>query len=208
MAWESNDVRRSIRRYLGLTLGDPWTLRIERRQVRDEERPVALVELGPESTLRAREALVQGEVEVGYPVTISAYPALPDRAEDADPPPDPLREAEAAAEALKTRLSRWVSIGMTVKEGGQHWAGPFRLPLWDYAGVPLTGEKREGPKVPHDVLFVPRESLSVEAIQDAEDLRRWSVVADLRVTMEMPGREDQEGYVAERLEGSYVPPGP
>ena len=214
MAWESDDVARSIRRYLDPVLDDAWTIRLERREVADEDRPVAVVETGPESTLRAREAITQGEVESLMPITITLYPPLgPDPAEEEDPPADPIRAARQAAAQLASGLNRWLAYGLTVttdlEDGGKrHWAGPFRIPLYDYAGVPLTGPDRAGPKEPHDVLWVPRESVSVEPIQDTDDLRRWSVVCNFRVTVEAPGREraEDEGYVAEGIEGSYAPP--
>lgn len=204
--WESDDVLRSVRRYLALILADPWELRVERRQVTDDERPVAVVEVGDESVLRAREAITQGNVESLYPLTISAYPAVPTEGGDVDV----IREARAAATALKTLLKRWVIFGMKVEDkDGVQWSGPFRIPLYDYAEVPLTGPDRVGPDDPHDVLWVQRESLAVKAIQDEDDLRRWSVFADMRVTLEQPGRErdEDEGYeVTEGIRGSYVPP--
>lgn len=212
MAWESNDIARSIRRYLSMLLADDWTIRIERREVRDEERPVAVVEMGQEQALRARETVPQGEVETLHPITITCYPALPG-GEDDDPPADPLREAQGKAAALKTLLNRWLMFGLTVKndiDGDGKWemAGPYRLPLWDYGDVALFGEEREVTTDPHDVLAVQRESVNVEAIQDNEDFRRWTVVCEFRVTMEQPGRirHEDEGYIAEGIEGTYVPP--
>lgn len=207
--YEANDVKRSIRKYLAGLLDDTWTIRIERREVRDEDRPVAVIELGQVSVVRAREALTQGEVETLYPVTVSCYPPLPEAAEDADPPPDPIRESEAAAEGVKTLLIRWLMFGLTVRDkDDRNWAGPYRIPLYDFADTPLTGDNRELKDPPHDVLWVDRDGVSAEAIQDPEDLRRWSVVLDLRVTMEEPGREraEDETYVAEGIEGTYAPP--
>lgn len=212
--YEANDVKRSIRKYLAALLDESWTVRIERREVRDEDRPVAVIELGQESIVRAREALTQGEVETAFPVTVSCYPPLPPEAEPtADPPPDPIREAEAIAEGVKTLLVRWLMFGLTVrteptKGTKRNWAGPYRIPLYDFADTPLTGPNRELKDPPHDVLWVASENVSAEAIQDAEDLRRWSVVLDFRVTMEQPGRVPlaDEGYVAEKLSGGFVPP--
>lgn len=210
MAWESNDLRRSIRKYLSALLDDTWTIRIERREVRDEERPVAVVELGQEQDLRARETITQGEVETLHPVTINFYPAIPE-SKGEDPPPDILRESQANAEGLKTLVNRWIMFGLTVttdlEDGSKrHWAGPFRIPLYDFADTPLTGENREMTDDPHDVVAVLRESHSVESIQDREDLRRWTVVCEFQATMEQPGRErsPEETYEAEGLEGSFA----
>lgn len=211
MAWETTDIKRSIQRYLEGTLTDDWTIRTQRRQVSDEDRPVAVVDTGEESVLRARESRTQGEVESLVPVTISCYPPLPVAPEDEDPdaPFDAIREADLAAAQLATHLRRWMMIGLTVKDkDGRHWAGPFRIPLYDYAAVPLTGKDRGGPVDPHDVLWVQRESLKVRPLQDPEDDLRWTVVCEFRVTVEEPGRVrgEEEGYEAERLTGRFFPP--
>ena len=207
--WTADDIARSIRRYLSLALPDPWTLRVERREVRDEERPVAVVEVGGLAPLRAREAITQGEVESAAPVTVTAYPPLPAEEEGVDP----LRQARLEAHAIASGLGRWLTWGMTVTtkdEDGKtiHWASPFRIPLYDYAGVPLTGDERKGPEDPHDVMWVPRESIGIEPIADNEDLRRWSVACDFRVSIESPGRErnPDEGFMAEGIEGTFTPP--
>lgn len=217
MAWEVTDIKRSIRRYLLLTLDDDWTVRLERREVADDARPVGVVQTGALSVLRARESIPQGEVESLLPITISFYPAVPvapDKPKEGDPPFDVNRQADFAADALKSRLERLFLHGMTVttdNEDGskRHWAGPFRVPLWDYDGIPLTGPDRAGPEDPHDVLWVQRESLSVNAIQDPEDDTRYAVVAEFRVTVEEPGRiaDPAEGYVVEGLTGRWLPPG-
>jgi hypothetical protein len=212
--WTADDISRSLRRYLAAALPEEWTIRLEVREVRDEDRPVAVVELGAISSVRAREAITQGEVESLAPVTITAYPPLPDEPKAGeDPATDPLREARQQAATIASGLERLLVYGLTVTtepEEGQrvHWAGPFRIPLYDYADVPLSGPEREGPKEPHDVLWVPQESVSVEPIQDTEDRRRWSVAMDFRVSMEAPGREraEDEGFLAEGIEGSFVPP--
>lgn len=211
--WESDDIARSIRRYLEAPLDDDWTIRLERREVRDEERPVAVIEATALTPLRAREAITQGEVESLMPVTVTLYPPLgPEPAEGEDPPVDPIRWARQAATYLASGLNRWLMYGMKVTTGSKkdgdlrHWAGPYRIPLYDYVGVPLTGPDRAGPDDPHDVLVVQKESVSIEPIQDTEDLRRWSVVCDFRVTVEAPGRtrDADESYEAEGIEGSFA----
>ena len=204
MAWETDDVVRSVRRYLNLTLEeDPpiWRLRVERREVRDDERPVGVVLSGPLTVLRARSAPEQGEVTSLLPVTVTLYPAA-----GANP-----RLARREADALRVRLWRLFAHGIPVVDGdGRVWSGPFSVPLWDYADVPMEGERTE-PEDPHDVLLVEPESLTAEAIQDPDDQARFAVVCSVRVQVEAPGATRVTGAEpavtsvepAEDLAGSY-----
>lgn len=207
MAWQPDDAVRSIRRYLSMTLASPpWTLRVERREVKNEERPVGVVTDGPLVPLRSRSTLIQGQVEEGLPITISLYPEVVDPKAKADA----FRETRLEASKLKAQLSELINTGLTVttepKKGEtRHWAGPFRIPLWDYEGVPVTGKEKAGPEDPHDVLWVDERSLSVQAIQDPEDPGRWSVIANFRVTIERPGRVPPPDEIADvkALEGHF-----
>lgn len=207
--WEPDDITRSIRRYLAMTLptgeeDDPrWKLRVERREVKDEERPVGVVLDGPITSVRARLGLVQGNVEEMLPVTISLYPPV------AEASIDSLRTARHEASQLKAQLLQLLNTGLTVTTGTgaarRHWAGPFRVPLWDYADVPLTGAEKKGPADPHDVLWIEEKSVSVNAIQDPDDARRWAVIANFRVSIERPGRvpaEDEKADVS-GVEGGF-----
>lgn len=205
VAWQTDDIKRSIRRYLTMTLeSPPWKLRVERREVKDEERPVGVVVAGPKGTTRARAALIQGNVEEVMPITITLYPKL------AEGTADSLRSARLEADLLKDQLSDLLNTGLTVttEESGRlrHWAGPLRLPLWNYEGVPLTGKDKAGPEAPHDVLWVQDESISVDAIQDPEDPRRWTVVANFRVSIERPGRvaAPEETMDVEEIIGEFA----
>lgn len=185
--WTPDDAVRSVRRYLGMTLDSPpWRLRVERREVRDDERPVGVVLDGPISTQRARTAINQGNVEEILPITISLYPAIATSTDDG------IRQGRLEASELKTQINQLFNTGLIVKVGERHFAGPFRIPLWDYEGVAVSGKDKAGPTDPHDVLWVVENSLSVEAIQDPEDQSRWGVIANFRVTLERPGRIPSE----------------
>lgn len=181
MAWDSDDLARSIRRYLtGVLPGPPWTIRLERREVRDDARPVAVVDVGPQQVPRARETRFQGEWEWMAPVTVSCYPELADNEQD----------AAAGARAVRTQLLRLIVNGIPlVDDTGRNWAGPFRLPLWDYEGVPLKGAGKAGPEFPMDVIWVGRDSLTADAIQDTDDPKRWSVILEFRASIEAPGAQ-------------------
>lgn len=196
--WEDDDIVRSVRRYLAMTLGDSgqeqWKLRVERREVKDEERPVGVVLSGPIQTKRARSALIQGGVEEVMPLTISLYPPLAGSATA-----DEIRSGRLNASKLKSLLNDLLVIGLTVtttEEGRtRNWAGPWVLPLWDYTAVPVTGIEKDGPAHPHAVLWIEENSLAVQALQDPEDAKRWSVIANFRVTIERPGRTAPEAEV-------------
>lgn len=183
MAWQPVDVARSIQLYLSkMLVGPPWTIRTRREEVADDQRPVAVISLGAAQILRARETVEQGEVELVVPITVSAYPELKPS----------VKEAWHDAEVLRGHLFNWISSGLRVQTDGEldgrHWAGPFRLPLWDFAAVPLEGTGKVPTANPHDVLWAEQESLSVEPIQDPDDPARFSVILNTRVTIERPGR--------------------
>jgi hypothetical protein len=199
MAWLTDDVVRSLRRYLVCIVdAPPWKLRLERREVKDEERPVGVVVPGKKSSLRGRTSLIQGNVEDILPITINLYPELPDASEVEDPKRQARLEAYDLADRLFDLFARGAICYTEDKDGHRrHWAGPFRAPLWDYADVPLTGEDRAGPDDPHDVLWIVESSLDVQPIQDTEDPLRWSVIANFRVSIESPGRGPAEDEVGD-----------
>lgn len=209
VVWQDDDIVRSVRRYLGMMLGDSgqeeWKLRVERREVKDEQRPVGVVLSGPIQTKRARSSLVQGGVEEVMPLTISLYPPL------AGGSVDEIRSGRLNASKLKSLLNDLLVIGLTLTttEDGRvrNWAGPWVLPLWDYTDVPVTGTEKEGPEDPHAVLWIEENSLAVQALQDPEDAKRWSVIANFRVTLERPGRIAPEAEVmdVERVVGVEKP---
>lgn len=183
----------------------PWTIRIERREVKDEERPVAVIVDGAAQTLRARSSLIQGNVEEGTPITISLYPEVIPAAAKADA----FRERRQEATKLKQQMIELLNTGLTVTseedDRTRNWAGPLAIPLWDYAGVPLTGKEKAGPADPHDVMWVEEGSINVQAQQDIEDPGRWMVFANFRVTVERPGRvpSEDETMTVTKVVGHY-----
>lgn len=199
-SWSDDSVHRSLRRYLALLLGDPWELRLEQRGIADEDRPVAVVEMGPRANIRARTSLEQGEVVNGWPVTITCYPAVA---------PDERTGRQAAAE-LRYWLSQWLTVGLEVLAAtpdGKPFAGPWRVPLWDYDEVPLTGPDKAGPADPHDVIWIEEGSDSVTALVDPEDPLRWTVVCEFRCSVEAPGRI-KERTIFTDISGTFVPATP
>lgn len=172
---DPEDFARSIRRYLGLMLTQPWDLRLQREEVRDDARPAGAIETGREQERWARDSVPQGDRIMFMPVTVSLYPAL------GEP-----RAAGRAARQLAGDVRDLLQVGGdgVVFSDGRRASGPKRIPLWDYAAA---APGSAGPPFPYDVMRV--ENLSVDSIQDPMDARRWSVIAELRLSYELPGRE-------------------
>lgn len=176
--YDVDDIARSVSRLLAETLGQPWRLDLERREVRDDERPAGLIEVGQVRTRRARTSVPQGDVEEFAPLTLTLYPAL-----------DEPQVAGRAARLLAAKLTRLITVGADgpLLTSGRRASGPERWPLYDYSAVKLSGTaaERRGPARAHDVLWL--EDYGVRAIQDPADARRWTVVADVRLSWERPG---------------------
>jgi hypothetical protein len=195
------DIARSIRRYLSLLWDEDsgWELRIARRVIADDERPVAVVLLGDRRVLSARTSRDQGNVVEELPVTVYAYPAVGDDEE----------AATVAAGEIKDLLLQVFEVGLSPdpKDEDQEpaWttkAGPFNIPLWDYDGVALD---KAGPEDPHDVIWVNVDSLSGQNLEDPQDGKRRTVVIEFRASIERPGRIVPEGPPVSEMPGHFGP---
>ena len=185
--YDPDDIARSVRRTIAELLGPPWQLDLERKEVADDARPAGVIEMGEARMRRARTSPQQGQITAFAPVTVTLYPPL------AEP-----REAGRSARKLAHLLLDMVMVGVvgpTFSDGGdppmpgRRASGPERLPLYDYANVPLIGTaaERKGPDFAHDLLWV--EDYGVRPLQDALDPQRWSVILEMRVSWERPGAD-------------------
>lgn len=204
MNFSLDDRVRSLRRFLMETLGaPPWTVRVQREVVQDEERPVALVEptsaIGP-GALPARTSIPQGDVDQAQTVTISLYPSFVD---DAGAPVSPAESARRARE-VATLIERALFSGL-VLDDGERWSYPFRVPVFDFEATPIEGRGRRGPTERYGWMSV--DESPVRPIQDPVDPLRWAVVADLRCSWQQGGaiRDPSEPLVRE-FGGTFVPP--
>jgi hypothetical protein len=193
--YDPESIGRSIRRYMAGLLTQPWSVALEAREVRDDQRPAGVIELGEVRTRRARISIPQGEVEEFAPVTVTLYPRILDV--------DGTTYLDARVTAREARLLS-DSIRQLIVSGaeGVAMSGPERFPLWDYSAVaPGT----PGPADPIDVLWV--EDYSVRTLQDTDDLRRWSVAVDARLSWERAGRVPPAGVPLTDITGTFKPVG-
>lgn len=189
---DPEDIARSVRRYLGMMLTQPWDLRLQREEVRDDARPAGFIEMGREAERWAREgAIPQGDRILFAPVTISLFPPVAE-------PRTSGREARQLAGDVRDLLQ--AGGDGIVFANGRRACGPKRIPWWDYSAVPPG---TAGPEFPVDVLRV--ENLTVDPIQDTMDARRWSVVVELRLAYELGGRLGPDAPVVDRII-TNVPP--
>ncbi|HEX7088735.1 MAG TPA: hypothetical protein VF192_01285 [Longimicrobiales bacterium] len=211
MAWQPDDVQRSVRRYLSQALPtvDPtkrWRLAFQSENVRDDQRPVGLLEMGRVAREgRSRIAVGQGNVVEGAPITVSLWPEM--HGEDGallHP-----RVAERNARQLAGLVYDVFRFGLDLPPlpSGRPRCGPERIPLYDYSGAATVGPAaaRQGPADPHDWLWA--EGYSTRAIQDPEDARRWAVICELTVTWERPGRAGPVAPVVTDMPGEFIPIG-
>lgn len=197
----ADDVLLSLRRYLAQTLTPadperPWRIRLEREPIKDEERPVAVIEAGSLTAPRARHAIDQGPVTQHQPLTVTTYPETTGTVRAAG------RRARRLEQHLLDVGTYGLDLGSTPRFLGgpaRPIAGPGRIPIYDFGDVAVEGttEERSLPDgaLPVGWLIIEGEP-AANAIQDPEDARRWTVVWELRVTWERGGRIPAEQVTA------------
>jgi hypothetical protein len=176
---DPDDVLRSLRRYMAQMLSSPpWTVRLQRTAVGDDERPVAIIEPGVLTTPFARRAVNQGDVQKQQGFTVVAYPVLGATAV----------ESAETARVTAGLIDGGISRGLVTDDTPPALIGaPWRLPVYAYAGVPLEGAGRQGPADPYMHADID-QTFNVRPIQDAMDELRYTVVASLRVSWWQGGR--------------------
>lgn len=212
--WGPDDVRRSIRRYLSYTFDSPpWRIRVERREVTNDARPILVVQLGDASDTFAREALEQGDVTELFPVTVYAYPekATNERVGQRDGELIRAQLHDLMRFGLPTTFPHGdppADVSLTLDDAdGRPACGPYRIPLYNYSGVPIEGARVQ-PAFPHAVIKVQRESVSAgRPIQDPDDPRQLTVALEFRAQLERPGRAlpRQTWSVTDPLSGDWAP---
>lgn len=176
--WDWDDVQRSLRWYTALALGSPpWDIRTERVEVRDDARPAAVVEPSSPIVPRlARATVPQGNILEDRSFAAVAYPVLGETVE----------ESKLEAARVESALDAMVRFGL-VNDDGTDISAPSYLPVWDFAGVALTDEFPTLADTPYDHAVIAIGA-NVQRQQDNVELRRFTVILNLRVEWERPGR--------------------
>lgn len=196
MNYAADDIHRSVRRYIATALGNTWRIRGEREVIKDDERPAAVVEfstpVGQGPGHRDRRTIPQGDVSRAATFAVTAYPALFDTA----------REGRHEADRIADLLDQTIGQGLVDDDSGElvNIGHPLAVPVYDYAGVPLTGAGRGGPADPYGWAMV--ETHSVHPIQDPLDEKRWTVAMSLRLSWWRAGREAMPAERWQRIMGT------
>lgn len=191
--WDWDDVHRSLRWYSALALGSPpWDIRTERVEVRDDARPAGVVEPSSPIVPRlARSAVPQGNVLEDRSFAVVAYPALGGTVE----------ESKLEAARVEELLNGLVRFGL-VRDDGTDYSAPGFIPVWDFAGVGLTADFPTAADAAYDHAVIATGA-NVQRQQDNVELRRFTVILNLRVEWERPGRVS--GVSAPSAGGGLVP---
>lgn len=173
---DPDDILRSVRRYVAQMLGSPpWTVRLQRTRVTDDERPAAVLDPGIITTPVSRAGMRDGNMgdqQKMQPITVVCYPGIGDTA---------AISAETARQ-LASLLDAGFSRGLvTTDTPPVNIGAPWRVPIYYFAETPITGAERAGPDEPYMYANVD-SSFSVRPVQDPLDELRYTVVASLRLT--------------------------
>lgn len=197
-----DDRQRSLRRFVIETLGSPpWVVRLQREVVKEEQRPAAVIE--PTSgvlpgDIPSRTTVPQGDIDLMQSFALAFYPALADgRGADLSP-----AAAAQQARVIAERLTQSLMIGLVLDDGSR-WSYPWRLPLFDFDGVPIEGRARAGTDEPYAWMNVAEAP--VRAIPDPVDPLRWTIVSDLRMTWRQGGALAPEAPLVRDFSGRFVP---
>jgi hypothetical protein len=173
------DALRSLKKYAADLLGGTWEVRLwgDRGEYKE---PFAVV-------MRAGDALFSGSAvyaDVTQAMAIHCYPQRPDDVDHAIIAAGEVEDALVAGFQLEG-----VGLGR-----------PRRVPLYDFAGVPL--EQSSSARYDHDFMRVVDFSTSL--VPDPLDARLIRVVADLRCTWRRGGRYPRGTQVVQDVKSQWA----
>lgn len=198
---DPDDVLRSLRRYVAQTLGSPpWSVRVQRVRVADDERPAAVIEQSSGLTTAHSRAGTrqQGDMQKLQTFTVVCYPTVEETAAESR------QEAGRVASLLDAGFSR----GLVTDDDPPKMIGaPWRVPVYDFSAVPITGPDRGGPVEPYSYANVD-PTFNVRPIQDPLDELRFTVVATVPLSWWQGGRVPPTAPTAAHLGGMWEPAPP
>lgn len=182
-----DDVLRSLRRWFGMMLPEPWDIQYQRDENMD--RPCGVIVPATPST-SAGSAYVrdnQRDFDIFlYPLGFEGQPA----------------RSRLEAEDLADQVKRAWFRGLVTDDGRYSYA--FRLPVYDHAGVSFDEDVAPG-AIPFDHL--PVSNLDIEARIDPDDDSLFTVVIGLRVQWTEDGDTRRfEGPVLQEIWTQYRAP--
>lgn len=198
-----SDVHRSLRRWAATLLGEPWTVRLEQRLSSPEDlsMDVAFVEIAvPMSSARARSGGVgalQGDAQRRATFSVTLLPVAQETPQ----------ESSLRASDLSETFFRAAEAGVINLSTGASFAPPMLIPLWSWAGVPVTGNPaaRRGPQGA-PLSYAEIEDLSSRPFPDPDDDRLYSVATTLRISWWVGGRGLPPGSIAAGGVAPYADP--
>lgn len=178
---ELNDARRSLGRYMWLAFPDHEVFIHRDEQLFD--RPAVVVRtVGDMLFPGAGWAMV----DVTQPFAVYVYPQ----------PFDNIKQSEAHALLEKQKLARAFSHGLEFP-GNVTVGGHRRVPLWDYADVGIDEALPAG-RV-GELQYMRTLDMSVTQLQETDDDRMWTLVANLRLTWRQTGPEEQDSQLVQQV---------
>lgn len=168
------DALRSLARYISESLGEAWEVGLFADQGTFERPGVAVRTAGPMLVGGSRHTL-----DNTLPVAVYAYPEEGGSVE------------AGYVNAMATEESLWQAFNVGIAEGH-----PWRIPLYDYEGVPIT----EGSEMRRYPDYLRVVDLSIDSTQAPEDEMKWTVIASLRLTWKRAGELAPGTRLAQELQ--------
>jgi hypothetical protein len=189
------DTWRSLKRLVAMAFPDPWQIHLEMAQFSDDLRPLIVIDTVGDLARSGVQPTNPGRQHVlAQTFVMTAYPPILGDA----------RLAREYATAVLQTFDDLVTLGW-VNDEGVDVGGPIRLPIWDYAGVPVVGPDRGNSDL--DVEWVQIawvDSYAGRVIGDPQDDLRWTVPYTLRLSWDAAGRRDP-APLTERFGGAFAP---
>jgi hypothetical protein len=167
---ELDDARRSLGRYMWLAFPDYDVFIHRDEQVFD--RPGIVIRTVGDMLFPPGGGWAM--IDVTQPFAVYLYPQ----------PQDSIKQSEAHATLEKQKLAKAFSHGLQYPDNTTI-GGHRRVPLWDYEGVPIDAALP--PERVDDVEYMRTLDMSITQLQEGDDDRLWTLVANVRLTWRQHG---------------------